>query len=59
MPPPQTPSTQSLFTLHFLPSAHAGQVPPPQSMSVSLPSLKPSVQPAGTHLPLPSHRVPP
>jgi hypothetical protein len=59
VPPVQTPSTQSLPTLHFLLSAHAGHVPPPQSMSVSFPSLNPSVQAAGTHLPLPSQRVPP
>lgn len=45
----QNPSTQkllwqSVFTRHFLPWAHAGHVPPPQSISVSVPFLMPSLQ---------------
>ncbi len=36
--PSQAPEVQSPPTLHFLPTTHPGQVPPPQSTSVSLPS---------------------
>jgi hypothetical protein len=43
---------QSLFTAQAASVGHPGQ-PPPQSMSVSVPFLKPSVQPAFAHtLPL-------
>jgi hypothetical protein len=42
-----------------LPSAQAAQAVPPQSTSVSVPSSSPSVHVAGTHLPIPSHTVPP
>jgi hypothetical protein len=35
--------TQSLLTEHVLPVAQGGQLPPPQSTSVSLPSFMPSV----------------
>jgi hypothetical protein len=40
----QLPLWQSLFTEQFLKAAHGGQVPPPQSTSVSFPFLMPSVQ---------------
>jgi hypothetical protein len=59
VPPVHTRSLQSLPTRHVSPSGHAGHEAPPQSMAVSVPSLIPSVHPAGTHLPLPSHTVPP
>ena len=39
---------QSLVALHACPTAHAGQVPPPQSVSVSLPFFAWSVQVART-----------
>src|SRR5437016_268019 len=42
-PPTQLPLVQSVFATHALPLAHAGQLPP-QSMSVSVPFLMPSVQ---------------
>ena len=44
------PLVQSAPAAHILPVAHVGQVPPPQSMSVSVPSLMPSVQ-LGWHCP--------
>ncbi len=50
LPMAQTPSTQSLPTLQSLPSAHGGHIPPPQSTSVSLPSLIPSVQLGATQV---------
>ena len=34
---------QSLFVPHALPAPQAGQLPPPQSMAVSVPSLMPSL----------------
>jgi hypothetical protein len=37
MPPPQDPLEQSALARQPLPSAQVGQVPPPQSTSVSLP----------------------
>jgi hypothetical protein len=43
-PPAQTPLTQSVAVAHDLPFAHCGQLGPPQSTSVSLPFLTPSVQ---------------
>jgi len=55
----QTPSTQSPATRQLLVSAHLPQVAPPQSTSVSSPSLTPSVQCAETQLPLPSQTTPP
>lgn len=36
-------SAQSQLATHFCPTAHPGQVPPPQSMSVSAPSATPFV----------------
>jgi hypothetical protein len=42
-PPTQLPVVQSAFTTHVSPSAHGGQVGPPQSTSVSAPSFTPSV----------------
>jgi hypothetical protein len=44
-------ATQSLASAHILPTAQGGQDPPPQSISVSLPSLIPSVQEGVTHIP--------
>ena len=44
MPPAHTPLTQSEDALHFLLSAQAAQVPPPQSTSVSAPFSTASVQ---------------
>ena len=44
IPPLQTALVQSPALAHFFPSAHAGQLPPPQSMSVSAPFLTLSVQ---------------
>jgi hypothetical protein len=38
---------QSESVEHDAPSSHAGQLPPPQSLSVSAPSDTPSVQLAG------------
>jgi hypothetical protein len=44
---------QSVPAVHFFPSAHAGQLPPPQSTSVSVPSSIPSlhVGAGASHLP--------
>jgi hypothetical protein len=47
MPPWHNPLTQSAFARQCLPSAQAGQDPPPQSMSVSFPFLTVSVQVGG------------
>jgi hypothetical protein len=49
----QTPSAQSVPALQFFPSAHAGQLAPPQSTSVSLPSIIPLLHVAatGSHVP--------
>lgn len=44
LPQQPLPATQSLFRMHCLPLEQGGQVPPPQSTSVSLPFLMPSVQ---------------
>jgi len=49
LPKPQTPLAQrkppqSASTEQDLPRPHKAQVPPPQSTSVSLPSLMPSLQ---------------
>ena len=43
----QMPLVQSEPTMQLEPVAHLGQVPPPQSTSVSRPFLMPSVQVAG------------
>jgi hypothetical protein len=51
--------TQSPPTEHFFVSAHFAHVAPPQSMSVSSESWTLSLQCAATHLPAPSHTVPP
>jgi hypothetical protein len=40
----QTPLTQSVPTRQLCPAEHFGQVPPPQSTSVSLPFFTPSLQ---------------
>jgi hypothetical protein len=51
---------QSPATMHVFPFAQRAQAPgPPQSTSVSVPSFRPSMHVAATHLPLPSHTVPP
>src|SRR5262249_33483211 len=42
--------TQSFATAHFLPVGHCGQVPPPQSVSVSAPFFTLSPHWAGEHL---------
>src|SRR5262245_56481553 len=42
--PEQTALTQSVATLHAFPSAHGGHWLPPQSVSVSVPSVTPSLQ---------------
>jgi hypothetical protein len=47
----QTPLLQSLGTSHFCDGEHAEQVPPPQSTSVSVPSLTLFVQDALWHTP--------
>jgi DNA polymerase III subunit delta len=39
-----TSLVQSLSVSHFFPTLHLGQTPPPQSVSVSVPSFMPSVQ---------------
>jgi hypothetical protein len=44
IPPVHVLLTQSVPVKHFMPVAHAGHIPPPQSVSVSLPSLMPSLQ---------------
>jgi hypothetical protein len=44
---------QSAFTEHACPAAQLAQEPP-QSMSVSVPPLKPSVQLLAVHVPVPS-----
>jgi hypothetical protein len=44
IPPLQSPVAQSVGIAHFFPTAHATHVPPPQSVSVSLPSCMPSAQ---------------
>ena len=44
VPVEQMKLAQSLARLHFLPTAQAWQVPPPQSMSVSAPFFTPSEQ---------------
>jgi hypothetical protein len=44
--PVQTKLTQSVPTRHVLPLPHGEQLPPPQSMAVSLPFFTPSVHPA-------------
>lgn len=41
-PLPHTVLVQSVGPRHILPYAHAGQAPPPQSTSVSVPSGRPS-----------------
>ena len=43
IPEVQVPLEQSVPTAQTLPVAHAGQVPPPQSTSVSAPFFAPSV----------------
>jgi hypothetical protein len=50
MPSVQTPLLQSVGCKHCSPSAQDGQAPPPQSTSVSLPSLMLSRQVAGEHV---------
>jgi hypothetical protein len=50
--PWQMPVTQSAGTLQCLPEAQAGQVPPPQSTSVSAPSCAPSLQVVPMQTPL-------
>ena len=47
----QTPSLQSPALEHVLPGPQVGQVPPPQSTSVSTPFFTPSVQVAAWHKP--------
>ena len=42
--PEQSPLVQSVFTLQTFPGAQAGQVPPPQSTSVSFPFVTASEQ---------------
>lgn len=49
---PLAPLSQSLGALHVFPAAHFGQSAPPQSMSVSPPFFKPSLQLATTQTPL-------
>jgi hypothetical protein len=49
-PMSHTVDAQSRVSLQSLPTAQAAQVPPPQSTSVSLPSLTPSAHSDGTHL---------
>jgi hypothetical protein len=51
VPAGQTRLLQSPATAQTLPSAHSGQLAPPQSMSVSVPFLMPSVQLAARHEP--------
>jgi hypothetical protein len=56
----QRPLVQSLPAMHVFAFAHRGQASwPPQSTSVSMPSLRPSMHDAATHMPLPSQTVPP
>ena len=44
MPPQQPlPGRQSLLARHRLPLAHGGQLPPPQSISLSVPFCTPSL----------------
>src|SRR5258708_39780490 len=47
----QRPEAQSPFPVHILPVPHAGQEPPPQSTSVSVPFLTPSEQLGAWHFP--------
>jgi hypothetical protein len=42
--PVQTPLSQSVTATQALPEAHAPHAPPPQSVSVSVPSLFPLAQ---------------
>jgi hypothetical protein len=58
VPVAQTPLTQSASVLQPLPAPHLGHVAPPQSTSVSSPSLMPSVQ-CDTHAPWPLQWSPP
>jgi hypothetical protein len=63
---PLAGSAQSVFALQFLPTAHVGPQPPPQSTSVSVPFRLPSPHAAATHAPalhtfgqaVPSSQVP-
>ena len=48
----QTPLLQSAALAQFLVLGHPGQVPPPQSMSVSSPFFTPSVQAGAAQIPL-------
>src|SRR6185312_1987485 len=47
-----TPLKQSPSPSQLLPPRQCGQKPPPQSTSVSVPSLRPSSQRVPTHLPV-------
>src|SRR5262245_12970538 len=47
----QTPPVQSLAAVHASPVVQSGQLPPPQSTSLSVPLVMPSVQLASWHLP--------
>jgi hypothetical protein len=46
----QAPEMQSVLAAHIAPLSHWVQVPPPQSTSVSVPSLVPSPQESGWHV---------
>mmetsp|Transcript_24545 Transcript_24545/g.50957 ORF Transcript_24545/g.50957 Transcript_24545/m.50957 type:complete len:214 (-) Transcript_24545:353-994(-) len=52
VPPWHWPDRQSPLTRHCLPLLHLGQVPPPQSTSVSAPFVTPSLHVTSVHLPL-------
>jgi hypothetical protein len=58
VPALQKPLWQSFVTLHPRPSAHAGQVDPPQSRPVSSASWTPSLQWEAVHVPCPSQTTP-
>src|SRR3954471_23248614 len=48
-PTSQAEVTQSALPLQILSTPHAAQLPPPQSLSLSAPSLRPSLQRSATH----------
>src|SRR5262245_47671899 len=51
VPPKQPALAQSASATHFFPLAQAGQLPPPQSASDSVPSTMPSAHVGVTHVP--------
>jgi hypothetical protein len=59
VPPSQKPPSQSLSAPQPEPGGHGRQLPPPQSTSVSVPFLAPSVHDGTVQKPVPTSQVPP